>query len=660
MRRTLGILATALLVTAARAAIAAPDYRLGAYAGAELRPYTQARRTSVYVAMRDGVRLAVDVYVPGGEGRAAVPRPTILEYQRYGRAAPRQGGGVVFEDILTDTSGLAVPSSVADATAQSHFLRQGYVLVVADLRGAGASFGPSLEEGDPVEERDLKDLIDWIARQDFSNGRVGMYGVSYGAEVQPRATVHRPKGLGALVMVQGLFDEADGGYAMGGIFRNGWLGVWEEAVNALDNREQAQSEQITNIPPVDADPGRTLLAEAVREHQDGVPAMQFGPLVPSFRAEGFLRDRLPFIDSRQPKGQNNLYTLLPFHNRSGVPTLLIGGWNDMFPDDMLLWHENLTVPRRLIVGGWAHGGNWGPERDHDLNRDYRKVAVEALRWFDHWLKDAPEAGIVSMPPIQYAVLDSADRSDWQSTKQWPPSNSAALTLYLDPVRSDTARSVNDGTLAIQPAPRSEAVPYQPDSRTTTGSPNDGKSTGRWHRKPFAMRPSMVDNDWKAMTWTSPALEAGLCLVGAPVFHLHVSGEDLPVADLHAYLEIVDRLGRSQYLTEGLMRSSHRLLAKPPYRNFGHPFPAGTSAAVARTPPLGGTAVEMRFRGMSTSYRLEPGERLRLALTLSDAHNTATVAHSETARLSVHQGGPTPSRLELPLLQCPPKTARPDP
>lgn len=647
------IAAIALVVPETQAAErTTTSYRLGDYRSANPDRFSSATRRSQYVAMRDGVRLAVDVYLPGDASVSRDRRPVVLEFQRYGRAVPRADGGVEYKGIVTTDDGRAALPDDPDASTQAVLLRHGYAFVVADLRGAGASFGPTLEEGDPYEERDLADLIAWIAPQPWSSGRVGMYGVSYGAEVQPRATVSKPEALRALAMVQGLFDEADGGYAMGGVFRHGWLGAWEETVDALDNRTDDELETISNIAPVDDDRDGMLLRAAVREHKAGVPAMVFGRMAEPLRRDGFIRDRLPFIDRRQERGQNNLYTLLPLHNASGVPTLLFGGWNDMFPDDMLLWFENLTVPRRLVMGAWAHGGNWGPARAHPMNVDYRKVARETLRWFDRWLRDDARSAVEAMPPIQYAVFDHEDRSVWTATGRWPIEAAKLDTWYLSGERMDSARSQNDGSLAERAPSKAAQDAYRPDARATTGSPRDGRSTNRWHRKPYASRPDMTDNDWKALTYTSAPLEKPQCVVGNPLLTLFVSSETLPHASVHAYVEAVTPDGRSRYLTEGLLRTTHRKLGRPPYRNFDLPFPIGTEQAIAATEPLSARPVELRFRALATAYRFGPGERLRLALTLHDADNTAVAAMPAGATLDVHHGGQTPSRLELPLVDCP--------
>lgn len=216
-----------------------PDLGLGQYRLNEPFRFREAVRRSVYVTMRDGVRLAVDYYVPAREGVVAKGRfPVLFEYTRYGRAQPLSDGGTVrWADAPANAGG--VLRILGKPSGPLLMLAYGYAVVVADMRGAGASFGPSLPEGDAHEGRDGHDIVDWIARQRWSDGTVGMLGTSYLAEIQPRVAAERPKALKALSMVHAFFDGENGGYAMGGVFRAGWLGAWSSRVATNDNRSTA-------------------------------------------------------------------------------------------------------------------------------------------------------------------------------------------------------------------------------------------------------------------------------------------------------------------------------------------------------------------------------------------------------------------------------------
>ncbi|MEQ1895142.1 MAG: CocE/NonD family hydrolase, partial [Planctomycetota bacterium] len=118
---------------------------------------------SVYVPVRDGTRIAVDVYLPDGHV-AGARHPALLELTRYGRAR---------EDART---GAPVPSIDA---LDRHFLAHDYAVVKIDVRGAGASFGSRTSEYGREEVRDGRDLVAWVVAQEWCDGNVGAYGTSY-------------------------------------------------------------------------------------------------------------------------------------------------------------------------------------------------------------------------------------------------------------------------------------------------------------------------------------------------------------------------------------------------------------------------------------------------------------------------------------------------
>ena len=124
-------------------------------------------RESLYVPVRDGTRLAVNIYHPTADGvPAADRRPVIFAFTPY-RARYRDDNGTVVETALNDRLALA------------SLLKAGYVVAVAAIRGKGASFGFRRGFQDRTEAQDGHDLVEWLARQPFSTGKVGMIGCSY-------------------------------------------------------------------------------------------------------------------------------------------------------------------------------------------------------------------------------------------------------------------------------------------------------------------------------------------------------------------------------------------------------------------------------------------------------------------------------------------------
>ncbi|WP_157995147.1 CocE/NonD family hydrolase [Peristeroidobacter soli] len=641
------VLFAGCVVSTAMADVPAPrtlaETGLGQYRIDEPFRYNEAIRRSIYVPARDGVRLAVDYYLPAVNGRVARGKfPILFEYTRYGRAVPRPDGGTVrWADAPADKNGvLKIPAS---ASGPLMFLAYGYAVVVADMRGAGASFGPSYNEGDDVEGRDGFDLVEWMGRQRWSNGAVGMFGASYLAEIQPRVAAERPRALKAMSMQVAFFDGPNSAYSMGGVYRAGWVGAWSARVADIDNRSTTiQQQRITNIAEVDADPDQTLLRQAIEEHRRGGNPDGYAVHLQEFETLGVLRDRLPFIDHYQPQGQNNLHTLVDRVNRSGVPALLFGGWHDIYSNDMLYWYANLDVPKKLIYGPWAHGylGPM-PNDPRDAERGLI-VSRETLRWFDRWLlgirNDAEQRA-----PVHYGLQRTRERTEWYDAQQWPPQGVVARDLYLSAQPARSVLSQNDGSLL--PAPQSESTrqPWTVDYTTTTGTVGT-----RWLlRKVYEI--DMASNDMKSLTFTTPPLARDLQVVGVPTVKLWLSSENAKDTDVYAYLSAVKEDGASRLVAEGILRASHRKLGKAPYKNFDLPFPTSQSSDVIAAEPLSQTPVMLEFAMLATGRVFHAGEQLRLTLSGADRGNTVTMEQQPVPRLGIHVGGNLASALTLPVL-----------
>ncbi len=210
-------------------------------------------------------------------------------------------------------------------------VRYGYVFVVADVRGAGASFGTRIDPHPPREGLDAYDITEWLAAQPWCNGRVGMYGISYSGTAQLMAAGAAPPHLKAIFPEMVMFDLYDFCYP-GGIYRHTLMKGWQQQVRGFD------LSQIQRAAPVDEDQSQTLLAQAIAQHQGNFDVSKAG--------------QAPFRDSilLQAEGvytDNNPSTCLNAVNKSGVPVYLRAGWFDMYPRDMLLWFCHLTNPRKI-------------------------------------------------------------------------------------------------------------------------------------------------------------------------------------------------------------------------------------------------------------------------------------------------------------------------
>ncbi|MEU6076197.1 CocE/NonD family hydrolase [Micromonospora sp. NPDC047074] len=476
---------------------------------------------SQYVATRDGTRLAAYVFRPVGQRD---PAPAVWAHDRYHQVSPRPGRddflAVVRAELadvdLTDIEDLGVaevaPGEVtlrAFPVAQ-RLLARGYVVVVVDSRGSGASFGTSDGPFATVEATDTYDVTEWIAAQPWCDGRVGMFGRSYLGVSQYLAASTAPPHLVAIFPQMALFDLYRFAWD-GGVFRDDFARAWGEDVRELDLRGP--------VAPLDDDPDGLLLAAARAEHvaNRDVRTMFAG---------------LPERGSRLPDTGEAAYltrspsALLEAINASGVAVYHLGGWHDVWARDATEWARRLTVPHRVVIGPWAHTGGLLGGAGYNL-------ADEHLRWFDHWLRGR-DTGVMDSPAVRYHVMGA---DTWRTARSWPPEPASSGTWHLGPAGE------------LGPEPRAgEARRYEVDYATTSGK------TTRWasgYGSPF-QRPDLTDNDTRALCWTSAPLAEAVDLVGAPVLRVSVRVDDGP-ADVFGYLEAVAPDGTSLYVTEGCGR-----------------------------------------------------------------------------------------------------------
>ena len=191
-------------------------------------PSDLVKHHDVPVAMRDGVILRVNVYLPAGEG----PWPVLLCAHPYGKdRVPRKTrfGWRINPQfrMLRQTGPFAISSETSwEAPDPVTWTQAGYAVVNADLRGAGTSEGTGAPLSDQ-EAEDVHDLIEWAGAQLWSTGKVGMLGVSYLAISQYKAAALHPPHLAAICPWEGFTDAYRDLFTPGGIVENGFTRLWQ-------------------------------------------------------------------------------------------------------------------------------------------------------------------------------------------------------------------------------------------------------------------------------------------------------------------------------------------------------------------------------------------------------------------------------------------------
>jgi len=609
----------------------------GKYQGYSAPIYDGSKRTSDYLTLSDGTRLAYDLIIPTKKGFPAdKPLPVLFKYTPYGRAWTiiDKNGKIAASDFMDFPSQVMVrirywimgdQGRVFGPLWRDKWLdpvvKHGYIVVSVDRPGTGASFASPTPGSMETAAKFENEIINWIVAQPWSDGNVGMYGDSQQAMVQFAAVAAGNPHLKAILPSASDIEIYQAVNFPGGVFNKAFASVYA-MVPLLDKM----------ATPVDSDPDGVLLNQARASRTDTV----------TVQSTLELAAQAPYQDSVAPNGIHpwQIYALYPFIdriNRSHTAIYMTVGWYDIFTTDMFFWYNNLTVSRRLTVRPTDHSQVSSSMADLDYG-------AEALRWLDYWLKGI-DNGIMDEPPIHYYVQDGPKKGTWQTSDQWPLASQRSTAYYFGPGGSGSSASVNDGSLVMSaPEEASAADAYTVDYSTTTGTKS------RWVAVDVAHAyPDMSAHDAKALTYTTPALAADVELTGHPVVHLWLS-TSAPDLDVFVYLEEVGKNGKSTYLTEGDLRASHRQLGQAPFNNFGLPFQSHHQAD--QQPVPAGEPFEMVFSLMPTSVRFHAGSRIRITVAFADAGNFDTPVLDPAPTLQLLRDASHPSFVELPIVQLP--------
>ncbi len=557
------------------------------------------------VPMRDGVRLATDIYQPASGGQPVDARfPVLLIRTPYNKAGSRGDG--------------------------EYFARRGYVLVAQDCRGRFASDGDFyafLNEG-----KDGYDAIEWAASRPWSNGNVGTMGGSYLAWDQYHASMYKPPHLVAMFAIVGGADFYQEYAYPGGAPNLGWP-MW--LLNSARTSRQAEQnpDSAARLAEIAKNPGPWLREDPRRRGEifSGFPAHRkmYDDLIdhPSF--DGYWKER-------------GWYTAGYYPEMKDVPAFFLTGWYDYFGPGSIRTFAALSrqqkAQKKLMVGPWPHGVGASECGDGSFG-DSAKVNVRALieDWFDHWLK-GEAMDVIGPEPVRIFRMGGGDGSrtasdkmnhggEWRTTAAWPPPAARAVRYHVQA----------GGGLSMQ-APSGSGAPSSYDYDPLNPVPSIG---GRYginpgcaqnqvcspdllgcnDAKPLASRPDVL-------SFSTPPLTAPVEVTGNVTAKFWVSS-DADDTDFTAKLVDVYPNGYALIITDGQIRARYR-------ESFEKPEPMKPGAVYEVTVDLG-----------PTSNLFAAGHRIRL--DVSSSNFPRIEPHPLKARNSLYHDARRPSYLELPVV-----------
>ncbi len=503
------------------------------------QPSGVREQLGIAIPMRDGIHLGADILLPSSAGRW----PTILVRTPYNR------------------KGLG---------SYRYFLGSGYAVVLEDIRGRFGSqgvFGNITQEGP-----DASDSIDWISKQPWSNGRVGMAGSSYVGIVEWWAALQDNPHLMAISPMSSGDDEyLDRFYSTGGALQLGHRLVWlAENLTPPSHVRPLFSSFIGHLPLRTADVAATgtilPLWRTALAH----------PSYDEFWRNASIREQIRRID---------------------IPVRSLGGWFDVYAESDLDAFSRLAKRHQTIetwIGPWAHnpgfqfsGRNFGPQA-------HMRIRAMQAEWFDQWVKKTPSAGTPAAPLLHIFVMGP---NVWREEHEWPLTRTHYTPLYLTS-EGHANSSAGNGTLDWQPifTSRPDTFTYDPRNPVPTAGGAICCDTKLMPPGPLDQR--VVETRPDILVYTSAPLSEGIEVTGPVrvVLYVSTSAND---TDYTAKIVDVQPDGHALLVTDGIQRLRYRLsLNKPVFVKRNTVYQISVDAGV-------------------TSYVFEARHRIRLEVSSSN-------------------------------------------
>ena len=364
------------------------------------RKYGVVVERDVSIRMNDGIHLDCDVFRPDGREKY----PAILgvhAFDKFQQSAPSMPQG--FERI----------NGSIEAGDSNFFVRRGYAHVIVNVRGTGKSEGEFSGYG-PQEAKDTYEVIEWIARQPWCDGNVGMFGVSYFAISQLQVAALNPPHLKTIFAPFGYTDFYRDKCYHGGILSHAFLTGWANRIfrKTADYRTNAKfsfwTREKLSPPRVQEMIEKALQDKEIR----AVPTLVEALKSPEREANPIIVDVLLNRFDGEYWQERNVK-----HEKIKVPAYLGACWGNYglhLPGAFRTW-ENTKGPKKMVIGPPVY-----------LDRPLYQYQYESLRWFDHWLKGI-ENGIMNEPPVRLFVMGA---DEWKSGDDWPLPETKWTPFYL--------------------------------------------------------------------------------------------------------------------------------------------------------------------------------------------------------------------------------------
>ena len=540
------------------------------------RDYGVTVERDVKIRMADGTHLDAEVHRPSAPGRF----PVILGISPY----PHHTQSSSIRPV--GFTGIRANQESGDPT---YFVRRGYVHAVVNLRGTGNSEGFFQFTG-PVDVQDTASVIEWLAEQPWSNGNVGTFGVSYFAKMAKAVGAVAPAPLKTIFAPYSANDWYRGIWYHGGILNARFLWHWRHSPYKLKFKSLVREQQ-----------GEEAWKEGLARIRDDeelwmTPGVQEAVANPDYPPNQLYLDLLmnpldgPFWQERNVDEEPG-----------EIPAFLGACWGNYGVHLEGVWraHDAWKGPKKLVIGPPVY-----------LDRPLYQLQMEALRWFDQFLK-GNDCGVLDDPAIRCFMMGAGN---YETPAEWPPEEARWTTFYLH----------DRGTL-------SEHEPWP------------GETVDTLDESPF---------EHGQLTYVTPPIVEPTDVLGPLVLTLYLECTGTEALVFVTLLH-VDSEGTETELTRGWLRASQREVAphSPPWA----PYQLHTTRELLEP----GEIYELKIPIVPTARHFAAGERLAVRIKGSDLEPPRTslegLAHEHLRlprphRMIIHRSVEHPSHLDVPIIR----------
>ncbi len=555
----------------------------------------------VQVPMRDGVKLAADLYLPDGPG----PFGVIIERTPYNK-------------------------NNCKFSQAPYFAERGFAVLIQDVRGRFRSpgiFYQYIDEG-WGKKQDGYDTIEWAGTQPWSNGKVGTMGLSYTCFNQNMTAVTQPPHLKAMFCADSASNwYVDHRYPGGVLHMAGmdWFLTQGEAAKPILENTPGQTGY------KGAEDSWTDWHHRRVERRQGFWESWLGPNMADHLSHTTYDDYWKQFAPDEHVDKFN------------VPVYYMSGWYDRYPHSVTkmfnLIREKGGSPLarqsvKLVIGPWVHGGELVMHRkvgDLDFGPEAAMgYAALRVRWFDYHLRGV-DNGIMKEPPVRIFVMGD---NRWREENEWPLKRAVQTKFYFRADRGGSIGSLNDGALSKQPPAGEKPDVFDDDPRNPVESIG-----GDLFVEPMGPRDHRPADE-KSLTFTTSPLDGDMEISGPSSAELYVSSS-ADDTDFLVTLIDVHPDGYSQILREAVLRASRR-------ESLERPTPISPGKVYKLTVPI-----------HPVSNVFKKGHRLRLAVSSTSFpkympnHNKFAENNEEapwvTARNTIYHDAKRPSALVVPVV-----------